>query len=291
MQRRPEGKMRRRSRSNLEADAQHVAMNENEGDLVPDFELRIGGLDLSLFTAIHSQSDDGDKISWLALQRAVRRGNKEYTYLEIGSHLGGSIQPHLLDPRCRRILSIDKRSLEQPDGRGQQFRYEDNSTARMLSNLRAIDPDQVSKIVCFDSDARHVDLTRLSDRPDLCFIDGEHTKSGVVSDFDFCARVCSSRAIIYFHDDWVIYPALAQIIRTLRTQGRRFTAFKLHGSTFAIALGESSLPKDDYIRKIMVTGRRFILHMQVRQLIKRLAPTPLPPIARRLRRLFSGLNR
>ncbi len=34
-----------------------------------DFESRIGALDLSLFAAIDSQSDDGDRRSWLALQR------------------------------------------------------------------------------------------------------------------------------------------------------------------------------------------------------------------------------
>jgi len=33
--------------------------------------------------------------SLLAVQRAVARKHGEYTYLEIGSHLGGSLQPHL----------------------------------------------------------------------------------------------------------------------------------------------------------------------------------------------------
>lgn len=255
-----------------------------------DFEPRIDGLDLSLFAAIDSQSDDGDKRSWLALQRTVRRWNASYTYLEIGSFLGGSIQPHLLDPRCRRILSIDNRPIESPDDRGQRFRYEGNSTARMLFNLRAIDPNRVSKIVCFESDARDIDLARVPDRPDLCFIDGEHTKSAVVSDFDFCAGVCSSRAIIYFHDDWVIYPALAQIIRTLGKQGKRFTAFKLHGSTFAIALGESPIAEDDFIRGIAVDGQSFILRMRAHRLLKRSIPAHLLPVARWLRGLLSGIN-
>jgi hypothetical protein len=252
-----------------------------------DFEPRIDGLDLSLFAAIDSQSDDGDRRSWLALQRLVRRWNGSYVYLEIGSYRGGSLQPHLLDPRCRRILSIDNRPPEPPDDRGQRFRYEDNSTARMLSNLRALAPDQVAKVVTFESDARDVDPARLPDRPDLCFIDGEHTKSAVVSDFDFCARACSPRAIICFHDDWVIYPALARIIRTLRKQGRRFTVFKLLGSTFAIALGETALPEDDFIRRIAMDGRRFILRERVRRLLKRSVPAALVPLARRVRRLFN----
>jgi hypothetical protein len=258
---------------------------------VRDLDSRIEGLDLCLFAAIDSQSDDGDRRSWLALQRTVRHWNESYTYLEIGSHLGGSIQPHLLDPRCRRIFSIDKRPVEPPDDRGQRFRYEDNSTERMLSNLRALDPDQVAKIVCFDSDARDLDPARLSDRADLCFIDGEHTKSAVLSDFDFCAHVCSSQAIICFHDDWIIYPALARIIRTLRRQGARFTALKLLGSTFVIALGASSLMADDFIQEIAVDGRLFILRMRVRRLLKRSLPSPLLPLARRLRGFFKGANR
>jgi hypothetical protein len=250
-----------------------------------EFEPRIAGLDLSLFAAVESQSDDGDKRSWLALQRIARR-NGSYTYLEIGSHLGGSIQPYLLDPRCRRILSIDKRPREQPDDRGQCFRYEDNSTARMLANLRALDADQVAKIVCFDSDAQGVDVSLLSDRPDLCFIDGEHTESHVLSDFDFCARACSSRAILYFHDDWVIYPALAKILRTLEDQRKDFTALKLQGSTFAIALGEPSILEDEFLRKIAVDGRRFIFQMRVRRLLKGVVPSFLLPLTRRLRGLF-----
>lgn len=251
-----------------------------------DFEPRIARLDLSLFAAIESQSDDGDKLSWLALQRAVRRGKESYAYLEIGSHLGGSIQPHLLDPRCRKILSIDKRPGEQPDDRGQRFRYEDNSTARMLANLRPLAPDQVSKIVCFDSDAQEVDASLLTDRPDLCFIDGEHTESHVLSDFDFCAGVCSPRAILCFHDDWVIYPALARILRTLDRQKKTYTAFKLQGSTFAIALGAPSIPDDEFLRRIAVDGRRFIFRMRVRRLLKALVPSFLLPLTRRLRGLF-----
>jgi hypothetical protein len=256
-----------------------------------DFERRIEGLDLSLFAAIDSQSDDGDKRSWLALQRTARRADASYSYLEIGSFRGGSLQPHVLDPRCRKIFSIDLRPAEQPDDRGQQFHYENNSTERMLANLRAIDPDQVAKIVCFDSDAREIDPASLTDRPDLCFIDGEHTKRAVLSDFDFCHRVCAPRAIIAFHDDWVIYPALARILADLRAQGKPFKAFKLGGSTFAIALGASSVPDDEFIREAAVDGRRFIRRMRARRIIQRWIPSFLRPIARRVRGLLGGSHR
>lgn len=253
-----------------------------------DFDARIDRLDLSLFAAIDSQSDDGDRRSWLALQREVRRWNGSYAYLEIGSYRGGSLQPYLLDPRCRTILSIDNRPLAPPDDRGEGFRYEDNTTTGMLANLRTVDPQQVAKIVCFESDARALDPARLPDRPALCFIDGEHTQSAVLSDFDFCLRACASRAIIYFHDDWLIVPALSEILLRLRKLGLPFTAFKLQGTTFAIALGARSVPEDGFLREAAVSGRLFLLDMRWRRLLKRILPAPLQAFARRLRRLSGG---
>jgi methyltransferase family protein len=249
---------------------------------VNDFDSRIEGLDLSLFAAIDSQSDDGDRRSWLALQRAVRGWNESYAYLEIGSYRGGSLQPYLLDPRCRKILSIDNRPLEPPDDRGEDIRYEDNSTAGMLANLRALDPEQVAKVACFESDAREIDPAGLPDRPDLCFIDGEHTQSAVLSDFDFCLRACSPRAVLYFHDDWLIFPALAEILRRLEVRGLPFTAFKLRGTTFAIALGTRTVPEDDFLRQVAVSGRRFLLGLRWRRFLKRVLPAPVQSLARRL---------
>ena len=61
-----------------------------------DFEQSINNLDLRLFEKINSQSDDNDKQSLLACQLATRQLTDSYNYLEIGSYLGGSIQPHLL---------------------------------------------------------------------------------------------------------------------------------------------------------------------------------------------------
>ena len=75
------------------------------------FETMISSLDLELFNKIHSSTTAGDKRSLLAVQNAIRALKRPYTYLEIGSHLGGTIQPHLLDPRCSKIYSIDKRRL------------------------------------------------------------------------------------------------------------------------------------------------------------------------------------
>src|SRR2546423_2772732 len=114
------------------------------------FQTQINSCDLDLFSNIESQSTDEDKRSLLVCQLAVRELRPGYTYLEIGSHLGGSIQQHLLDPRCTRIYSIDKRSRSQPDARGIDWVYENNSTARMLEKLKQI--GDASKIITLDGD-------------------------------------------------------------------------------------------------------------------------------------------
>src|SRR2546425_13216515 len=97
-----------------------------------DFDDRISRLDLSLFSRIESQSTANDRRSLLAVQLVVRQRQSEYCWLEIGSHLGGSLQALMVDPRCTRVISIDPRPSVQPDERGQDFRYVENSTQRML---------------------------------------------------------------------------------------------------------------------------------------------------------------
>lgn len=201
---------------------------------------RIATLDLSLFDAISSQSVKGDRLAWLKLQGAVRQHFGNYTYLEIGSHLGGSIQNHLLDPRCQRIISIDKRPPRQPDDRGQFYEYENNSTERMLDNLRAISEPDLQKIHCIDSDASKVDLNELDSRPHLTFIDGEHTQAAVRSDFSFCVQASRPDGIIALHDDNVIWPAIQILAEQLTAEGKFFRSIKLGGSTFAFFLGDSA---------------------------------------------------
>jgi hypothetical protein len=76
---------------------------------------RIRDLDLSLFDHILTQTSKGDRRALLGVQRAVMRRHGQFAYLEIGPHLGGSIQPYLLNPTCTHIYSIDSRPLLQPD--------------------------------------------------------------------------------------------------------------------------------------------------------------------------------
>ena len=127
----------------------------------------INGLDISLFDAIPSQTTIDDRRSLLLLQSCVRNYN-DYVYLEIGSHLGGTIQPYYVDLRCRLIYSIDKRPLLQPDERGQIFEYPANSTARMLENLRNTFPHaNHNKMITFDCDASEINTNIIAEKPHI----------------------------------------------------------------------------------------------------------------------------
>lgn len=217
---------------------------------------------------------------------------QQYTYLEIGSHLGGSIQQYLVDPQCAVVYSIDMRPTEVPDERDLIVYYNGNSTARMLENLVEVDADAAGKVVCFDSDARDIDPARIAPRPELCFIDGAHTHESVISDFEFCLRVCAPDAVIYFHDDFIIAASLGEIVRRLQARGQRFTAMKLEGSTFAIALGDAPAASDPVVLSMATDGRRAILLLHIRwtirQRVKHMVPAPIRPWVRRVREMLGG---
>jgi predicted O-methyltransferase YrrM len=211
-----------------------------------DFEDAINKLDLRLFEKIPSQSTDEDKQSLLAIQAAVREIAGEYNYLEIGSYIGGSIQPHLLDPKCRRIYSIDKRPCSQPDERGFDFIYQNNSTPRMMEMLADVSEDR-EKIKTIDGDSRTIEATEINEKFQLCFIDGEHTDAAVVADFKFCLRALDGRGAIVFHDAQITYNGIADCIAYLRDKRIAFNAYVLPHIVFVVEIGDFPLHKNTAI--------------------------------------------
>lgn len=223
-----------------------------------EFENDIRNLDLRLFEKITSQSTDHDKQSLLACQLAVRELLPDYSYLEIGSYLGGSIQPHLLDPKCKRIYSIDKRPDSQPDARGYSWIYQNNSTARMLELLSGVSAD-TSKIITIDGDTKSINLTQVIESPDLCFIDGEHTDEAVITDFKFCLDVLEENGAIVFHDAQITYDGIASCIEFLEKNGVRFTAYVLPHIVFVIEIGDFPLHKHPKIIERLVNNHESYL--------------------------------
>ena len=87
---------------------------------------------------IHSQTSEEDKIFLLNTIKFLHLNLKSYNYLEIGSYLGGSITPFLLDKKCKGVLSIDKRNLILPDERGENWDYKNISEKKIKSLIHKI---------------------------------------------------------------------------------------------------------------------------------------------------------
>jgi hypothetical protein len=215
------------------------------------FTDRINQLDISLFEHIHSQTSIDDKEALLIVQRALRRQLKPYIYLEIGSHLGGSIQPYLCDDFCKTIYSIDPRPMQQPDDRAPGYiaTYTENSTQRMLELLSQVDPGRIGKIITFESDARDINPASIQPLADLAFIDGEHTNKAVLSDFGFCNSVLKTDGILLFHDYWIIKYALKRIQIKLTRQKRTFIAIRVKGNVFGIFFNKAVVMADPALKE------------------------------------------
>lgn len=219
------------------------------------FEKQLSNLDLKLFGKINSQSTDDDKQSLLACQFAVRQLKSNYNYLEIGSYLGGSIQPHLLDDKCAKIYSIDKRPERQPDERGIDFVYQNNSTERMLEHLRQVDVDKIEKVSTIDGDTREIDAAQIEDKIDLCFIDGEHTDAAVFSDFEFCLSVLNKNGgAILFHDAQITYNGIADCIKYLKDRKSNFRAYNLPSIVFVVEINNFPLHQNTKVLDLLTNN-------------------------------------
>lgn len=247
-----------------------------------EFEDSLKNLDLKLFEKIASQTTDGDKRSLLVLQNAVREIYPEYIYLEIGSYLGGSLQPHLLDDKCKIIYSIDKRPLVQPDERGIDFVYQHNSTSRMLEILQTVTKIGLEKIVCFDADASEIEKAKIDPRPEVCFIDGEHTDIASWNDFLFCIDVVTEKGMIIFHDAAIIYNSLRRITDFLEQSGRPFRAYNLSDVVFVVDFGE--FYKHPMIQDILLNNYQgYLFSLQYNDNFRRFAHKPIVKWIRKFR--------
>lgn len=219
------------------------------------FRDRLEAQDVSLFKAVKSQSKRGDRASWLALQGACAERFGVFDYLEIGSHLGGSLQAMVRDDRVRRIVSIDLRPEQVWDQRGKFIPYPGNSTQRMLDNLAKIPDADLAKIHTIDADTRTLTPGDVPVRPQLAFIDGEHTYEGCLADARFCRSVVQPAAAIAFHDAGIIFSALVRFMAELRADGVPFVAYPLPESVFVVELGDARLHATAAMRRMLAHQR------------------------------------
>lgn len=206
-----------------------------------DIVQAVNSCDIAAFKGVGSQTTKSDKRSLLLVQQFVRRKSSSYIYLEIGSHLGGTILPHFRDPLCALIYSIDKRPLSQPDERFRVYEYEGNSTQRMLDNIaKAEGGKSLDRIVTYDACTSSLDKADIVSEPDLCFIDGEHTNRAAYRDFKFCLSTCGNDALIVFHDANLIFDAIKKSNVFLKKKNILFSGQLLPDSIYVIALNNSA---------------------------------------------------
>lgn len=204
-----------------------------------EFDRLIADLDDSIFK-IESESWLEDRRSFLAVQNTVRSRLGRYVYLECGSHIGGSLLPHILDPRCRLAYSVDKRPPLQPDERGIDYLYPDNSAQRMIANLALhATADSMSKLRTFDVDASALTSSQISEQPDLVMIDAEHTNSAVFSDFLNLYKLCHDSTVYVFHDANLIFSGLQNIETFMRYSGVAFDSYVLPKVVYVLALNDA----------------------------------------------------
>jgi hypothetical protein len=228
------------------------------------------------------QSIDGglassdDRRSLLALHAALAaRG--AFSYLEVGSYRGGSLQPFVADPRCRAIVAIDRRESVSQDERSQQPEYPDNSTAHMLGRLARVPGADLRKLTAIEASTDDVDPRKLS--ADLCLIDAEHTNDAALRDARFCRRVIGERGVIVFHDRILVDRGIQRFLSELSAH----RAYPLRHDLFVVEIGVPSLLDDPRV-KAQVPRVTWLVADQLGVMRVMLA---LAPAARSLKRVFA----
>ena len=240
--------------------------------MIKSFQKKIDTLDISIFSGVPSQTTAADRRSLLAVQRAVAAAHRSYVYLEIGSYLGGTIQPHLADPRCSRIFSLDPRPAAQPDDRhpGHIAYYENNSSRRMLKMLSDAGLGDVMRISCIELDSSQVAPETIAPAPSVAFIDGEHTARAVLADFNFCRQVLRPDGVVVFHDFSILYRTLFAMLHDWRRQKLPWAVVWLPDNLLAVFFDPAVPAADPWLAAMQRRTSRSLLLFRLTALAKSL---------------------
>lgn len=205
---------------------------------------RLNALDLSLFDHVETQTTFPDRASLLALHAVIAERLGEFTYLEIGSYKGGSLQALIADERCRKIVSIDPRPEWQPDDSlgPDGYVYPNNSTQEMLDLLAAVPGADVTKIATIELSSEAIDPASI-ERPDFCLVDGEHTHAAVLRDSRFCREVLGGRGVVAYHD----FSAISGAILEFMHESRGARGYLLRDQVWVVELDVPTLRADSRI--------------------------------------------
>jgi hypothetical protein len=243
---------------------------------VSSLEERIEALDVSLFSPIEAQTNDWDRRALLALHGTAATTLGSFRYLEIGSYKGGSLQVSIQDPRCARVISIDPRPVAPPDKRGGTWIYDENSLETMLSLLRALPAADLDKLATFEAGTESLRPADLPEKPDLCFIDGEHTDEAALRDARFCAEALQGAGIIAFHDCQLLREGIGEFVREAwrDLSGALMFAVGPVTGVFAVELGDRQMLGQPLVHRAV--GSRW--HSTVWSTVSRAERSPRPAL-------------
>ena len=205
-------------------------------------------LDTAVFQ-VNSGSTLSDQTSFLRVQNFARSMLGRYVYLEVGSDIGGSLLPHLIDPTCEAAISVDLRPATQPDERAEVFHYPDNTAARMIALLSdRLPPAAMAKLTTIDSDVSAVPPESIGPKATLALIDAEHTNTACFSDFVGVLSLMKPDCIVSFHDANLIADAIVNAERFLDRLGITHETVFLPDTVAVMGLGRLASAVQDQLQ-------------------------------------------
>jgi hypothetical protein len=178
---------------------------------------------INKYFPIQSQTSEQDRVFIFDVLNLMKRSVGQFHYIEIGSFMGGSLAPFLIEDNCLSILSIDERERQQPDERGALYDYGSITSEKMIDNLHEHGLS-TSKLRVFDGSIDSVPPQNI--KFDLGFIDAEHTDEAAFRDYLYIMDFMNEDCLIMFHDSSLVSKALRHILIMLRKQGAPFHSIK-----------------------------------------------------------------
>ena len=214
------------------------------------FDGALQRLDDRLFGYVPSETSIQDRRSLLALHNVVRDHYGTFSYLEIGSHLGGSLQVALADPRCTTVTSIDSRPEWVQDEQRDPIPYPENTTERMVRYLGFVPGADLSKLHTVEASTEALSPSEFVAQ--LCLVDGEHTVDAAGRDAAFCRAAMRNEGVIAFHDRDLVRRAIDAFVAELDVE---YESYPLPNALWVVSLG---LSFQDRIQELLAPfGQRF----------------------------------
>lgn len=154
----------------------------------------------------------------------------------------------------------------------------------MLDNLEKVYRPGLQKITCIDDDGSNIDPQVISPRPQVCFIDGEHTDEACFRDFLFCLKVLEDDGLLVFHDAPIVYNGLSQIVAYLEERQVRFHAYNLPETVFVIEINDFAIHKLPVIHGMLIDNHvGYLMSLRYNDHYRRFANKPLFKLLRNLK--------